>query len=123
MRPALLELGICLLWALLLTLVTCGLGICGVWGWNGETGGNPLALFGLPMLFGWMGTKSIAIGIVAQAVVCLCLTYLVRHSLRPQAAAARGESAVAPRAYQTNPWIICLLVIVGVVVTFILVGF
>ena len=123
MRTSLVEWGNCLLWGLLLTLVTCGLGMCGVWGWDGESGGNPLALFGLPLLIGWMGTNSIAVGVAAQAVICLSLAYLVRLRLHRRAALTANRAGSVAPPLRTNPWIIVLLLIVGFVVTVYCVGF
>jgi hypothetical protein len=116
MRNIVVELGNCLLWllwGLLLTLMTCGLGIIGAKGWNGESGGNALALFGVPMLVGWRSTNSFTMGIAAQAVVCLGLTFLIRERLRRTSGlAANGAPTITPSG-STNPLIIAVMIALG----------
>ena len=73
-----LELLKVLAWTVLLTLVTAGLGWLGIRDWDGETGGNWLALFALPGLIVLFSTESWLFALSAQTLVCLVIVCLVR---------------------------------------------
>ncbi len=69
------------LWGAVLATVTGGLGLWGISGWNGETGGNDLALLGMPLLMGAMNFPQPlgwVIGGLAQLAVCMVPVVIVR---------------------------------------------